>query len=232
MRQPPLFLLAFANHRDAWLQALSEEERRLRQILSSLHDQQRIELLSLGSTSVDDIYKAFNRYHNRIALFHFGGHSGMNFIHLVDQAHRATNLALLMGMQDHLHIVVLNGCANREQVITLLAAGIKVVIATSKEINDQWAAVFAIQFYEALASGKNIRASFYTAIGYLEEKIGFDRSQLREGTVAVTRAGRQGELKEDEVLPWGLYSLDEKVLNWAISTETFDQQVIKDFKDY
>jgi hypothetical protein len=66
MGTAPLFLAAFANSNRDWLEALSTEESRLRNTLAPLHDQRRIEFLSIGSTSVDDIYRNFNRFHNRI----------------------------------------------------------------------------------------------------------------------------------------------------------------------
>lgn len=101
MNKAPIFLAAFANNSASWLHALSEEESQLRNTLAPLHDQHRIEYLSIGSTSVDDIYRNFNRYHNRIIAFHFAGHSDDSVLELVDQQHRASNLATLMGIVLH-----------------------------------------------------------------------------------------------------------------------------------
>ncbi|MBK8045239.1 MAG: CHAT domain-containing protein [Haliscomenobacter sp.] len=219
MKKPPLFLAAFANSNDSWLDALSQEESRMRNTLAPLHDQGRIEYLSIGSTSVDDIYKNFNRYHNRIIAFHFAGHSGASLLELIDQDHRAANLALLMGMQEHLHLVVLNGCANQAQVEALLDAGVKVVIATSSAINDAWAAVFSGQFYEALQSGKTIEQSFKTAISYLEERHQFNRAQVQMRGIK-----RNNDRKP--VLPWGLYCASEEDLNWKLPEERFSREAI------
>ena len=225
MRKAPLFLAAFANSNDAWLDSLSKEEGQLRNILAPLHDQGQIEFLSIGSTSVDDIYKNFNRFHNRIIAFHFAGHSSASLLELVGQNHRAANLALLMGMQDNLHLVVLNGCANKEQVEGLLKAGVKVVVATSSAINDTWAAVFSGQFYEALKSGKTIAQAFDTALSYLEEKNQFDRTQARMRGIAF-------RMDQEPPLPWGLYGASEDDLNWTLPQETFSKEAVADFREY
>ncbi|MFZ4428612.1 MAG: CHAT domain-containing protein [Saprospiraceae bacterium] len=225
MRKAPLFLAAFANSNDAWLDSLSKEEGQLRNTLGPLHDQRQIEFLSIGSTSVDDIYKNFNRFHNRIIAFHFAGHSSASLLELVGQNHRAANLALLMGMQDNLHLVVLNGCANKEQVEGLLKAGVKVVVATSSAINDTWAAVFSGQFYEALKSGKTIAQAFDTALSYLEEKNQFDRTQARMRGIAF-------RMDQEPPLPWGLYGASEDDLNWTLPQETFSKEAVADFREY
>ena len=73
-RNPPLFLFAFSDSKERYLEQLSLEERELRNLHESLEDQHRIRFKSIGSTTYDDIYHTFNRYHNEIALFHYGGH--------------------------------------------------------------------------------------------------------------------------------------------------------------
>jgi hypothetical protein len=225
MKTAPLFLAAFANSNDSWLNTLSQEEGTLRNVLGPLHDQGRIEYLSIGSTSVDDIYKNFNRYHNRIIAFHFAGHSSASLLELVGQQHRAANLALLMGMQKHLHLVVLNGCANKEQVAALLKAGVKAVIATSSAIKDTWAAVFSEQFYEALKSGKTIALSFDTAISFLQEKHQFDPAQAQ-------MRGIKTDGNQDAILPWGLYCSEADHLNWKLPEEQFSEEAVADFREY
>lgn len=225
MNKAPIFLAAFANNSAAWLHALSEEESQLRNTLAPLHDQHRIEYLSIGSTSVDDIYRNFNRYHNRIIAFHFAGHSNASVLELVDQQHRATNLATLMGMQKYLHLVVLNGCANKAQVKGLLEAGVKVVVATSVGIQDIMATVFSGQFYGALVSGKTIEEAFKTATGYLEEK-----HQINKAAAQVRDIGfAQGD---EPMVPWELYSIDANDLRWTLPEARFTKEAVADFKKY
>lgn len=85
MKRTPVFLFAFANQQDAYLEALKGEERAIRECLSGRHDQNVLECLSLGSTSLEDIYRNFHRFHNRIAVFHYGGHSNSEALHLEGQ---------------------------------------------------------------------------------------------------------------------------------------------------
>ena len=48
----------------------------------------------------------------------------------------AGGIAKLLGQQAGLKLVFLNGCANKEQVKNLHAAGVPAVIATAVKIND------------------------------------------------------------------------------------------------
>ena len=67
--QAPTLLFAFANDEKHALQ-LGQEERAIRESLQHLHDNKNIEYHLLGMTTLDDIYKSFNRFHNRIHIFH------------------------------------------------------------------------------------------------------------------------------------------------------------------
>ena len=189
MTKKPVFLFAFANDKGNSLR-LEEEERQLRAIFAPLHDQGKIEFHSLGSTTLDDIYYAFNRFHNRIALFHYGGHSDGNFLHLKDTGDRSENLATIMGMSNKLKVVVINGCKNQQQVNDLFEKGVQSVIATNAKIEDNKALVFSNHFYENLVGGKNLREAFETAasrvknddptLNYSYRSIGFDSEDLSD----------------------------------------------------
>ena len=206
MQRTPVFLFAFANQQDKYLDALKGEERAIRDCLSGLHDQQRIEFLSLGSTSLEDVYSTFHRYHNRIAVFHYGGHSNSKALLLEGGTTRAANLATLMGMQDGLHLVVLNGCSNQAQAQILLDAGVKVVIGTSCPIDDDKAGLFAEQFYKGLAGRKNIQQSFDVAVSFLSDKRGVEADQIYRGL----------DLPAGTRVPWGLYYKNEEDLLWTV----------------
>ena len=194
--QRPIFLFAFANDQDRSLR-LIEEGRSIREILSPAHDQKRIEVLQLGHTTLDDIFSTFNRLHNRVGLFHYGGHSGEDFLHLEDTKARAQGLAPLMGMQENLKLVFLNGCANKQQVQRLFKAGVKVVIATLAAVEDQNAYLFSKTFYQALVDGKSIRQAFETAKAQLEAQKGGLNIQSCSSVVLPE--------EEDQSFPWGLY---------------------------
>lgn len=206
--KPPIFLFAFANDQQHALQ-LAEEERKVRELLQQSHDGRKIEHLSLGATSLDDLYKIFNRFHNRIHLFHFSGHSDSTFLELVDQKSRAANLGVIMGMQQNLKLVVLNGCANYQQVTTLLKHGIRAVVATSTPIADNSAILFSTTFYDSLKEGKTIREAFDTTKARLKE----DKPDLD-----IVFRDLSGSEKLDEVaeFPWGLFCTEDADLLWKI----------------
>lgn len=206
IKKPPIFLFAFANDEENRLH-LEEEERKARELLQIAHDNRKIEFHSLGATTLDDIYKTFNRFHNRIAVFHYGGHSGDTFLELRDKKARVSNLSVLMGMQDNLKLVFLNGCANKAQVEVLLDKGVPAVNATSAGIKDPKAILFSKIFYDALSNRKSIRESFDTAKARLEE-------ELTDADVGYRHLGI--ELDKGEEFPWGLYSKEDADLDWKI----------------
>lgn len=204
--RPPVLLFTFANDPEHSLQ-LEAEERMIRDRLRDGHDAGKIAFHSLGATTLDDIYQTFNRFHNRIHLFHFSGHSDHSFLSFRDEKSRAANLSVLMGMQKNLKLVVLNGCANREQVEELFAKGVKAVIATTVPIADERALQFSKGFYDALRSGKSIRESFETAKAQIGE---------RYPDIDFVFRGQGLEADPDTELPWGLYAQSDAELDWAI----------------
>lgn len=108
-------------------------------------------------------------------------------------------------MQQHLKLVVLNGCANREQVKMLFENGVKAVIATQAPIQDQKAILFSTAFYDALRSSKAIRESFDQAA-----------ARMREDYPELDVAFRGLGFKKGHEFPWGLYARDNADLNWKI----------------
>lgn len=204
----PTFLFAYANDEARSLR-LSEEERLLREVLAPAHDQRRIETLQLGHATLEGVYKAFNRFHNRIAIFHYGGHSDHEFLNLEDKMARSSALSTLIGQQKNLQLVFLNGCANRKQVQHLFDNKVKAVIATYAPVNDERATQFAHQFYHALANGKNIKNAFDTAKGFVLN----DDNQF---VIHYTRDASFVGIDDDALFPWGLYVQDESVLEWTL----------------
>lgn len=220
MSKKPIFLFSFANDRSKSLR-LEEEERQLRNILQAAHDQEQIEFISLGNTSLDDIYRSYNRFHNRIALFHYSGHSDESLLYLADKGARAENLAKVIGIQKSLALVFLNGCSNRQQVEELFTNGVKVVIATSAPIEDNKALIFSKMFYQALVGGKNIKESFDTAAARIKEE---------DGNLEINyRAIIRREPIEAAELEWGLYTIEDKYLDWILPSPVKEEQVATNF---
>ena len=211
----PVILMALANDMDAHLAKLKEEERRVRGILSEAHDEERIEFLAIGSTSLDDLFDEINRKHGQIAIFHYAGHSDGTGLHLEDVAASKGSVSTLLGQEPNLKLAFLNGCANREQVEILHEKGVKNIIATSVKINDETAMEFACTFYESIVAGKTIQDSFDTAAAFIKD--------FSPGTDVQKRGGgfEFDEIENTEI-PWGLYSSDESDLNSII---TFPEQL-------
>ncbi len=207
-KRKPIFLFAFANDATQSLN-LAEEERIIREILAPLHDQGQLEYLSLGNTSVDDIYKTFNRLHNRIELFHYSGHSGDDFLAFTDKNARASLLSTLMGQQKQLKLVFLNGCANAAQVEELFSKGIKTAIATSVPVADSNSIELSKYFYQSLASKKTIREAFDMAVARVKNDNPLLDIQYR---------GINLPTRKTTDFPWGLYSQEEKFTQLGIPT--------------
>lgn len=206
MGKPPLLLFAFANDQDAYLENLKTEEREIRNILRPIHDSGQIEFLSIGHTTKDDIFKSFEQYADRIAIFHYGGHAGGTQLHLEDDVASAKGLAGLFGIASKMQLVFLNGCSCAGQVDRLFKSGVKTVIATSAPIDDTKATEFAMEFYRTLAAGRDVETCFKTAIAYLQTS-----AKLKDKDISTDTANK----KPEEPL-WGLYVKDKSSLGWRI----------------
>ena len=159
---PPVFLFAFANDAENSL-GLEEEERQLRRELRPIHNTRQIEYRSLGATTIDDLIYELNDTHKYLYLLHYGGHSDSEFLELRNKPMQAEKVAKLLGMATNLHLLFLNGCANKDQVKYLQENGVKTIVATSVVINDLTAVKFSKSFYNALRGGKDIEQAFETA---------------------------------------------------------------------
>ncbi len=206
MKQKPVFLFCFANDDQNQLQ-LNEEWRQIESALQADHDAEKISFnLSPGAT-LPDIWNKFNRFHQQIVIFHYGGHSGMDALDLIDAKLEGKSLATLIGEEPNLKLVFLNGCSNVGQVKALFEKAVPAVIATSAPINDGRAVLFSKQFYSALQSGRTIKAAFEVAAEFINNK---------ERTTLVASRDVLKRHPEGETFPWGLYTKDETVLDWKI----------------
>ena len=204
----PLFLFAFANDKAAKLR-LDQEERAVREALAEKDQQEAIQYLSMGQTTLADIYNTFDRYHNRIYIFHYGGHSNQNLLVLDGPDARSDSLSTLIGQQDPLKLVFLNGCSNAAQVNALWSKGAPAVIATTADVEDDKASQLAERFYKALTGGKSIAEAFATASSFL--------GNSHPEPISVYRGINFREAAQGK-FPWGLYVRDASVLDWTIDS--------------
>lgn len=210
----PVVYLAFSNDRDDYLPTLNRERKAISRSLRPLEGSGAINLEVEASASLNDIFEVFREYDNRIAVFHFGGHAGGRQLQLeqadaTTQGAQARGLAQLLGQQENLRLVVLNGCATHEQVRLLLDAGVRAVIATISAIQDAMATEFAEQFYYYLAIHYSLQHAFDMARAFLDSK-------YEEHPSISTFRGAAFETAEEN--PWGLYINEgaEEVLDWSL----------------
>lgn len=201
----PVILLVFANDRgdgSRYLRNLPEEKRRLKVALHSAEDAKLCEVVVCENATRDEVVNILEdpRYQNRVAIFHFGGHSGSDRLFLESIEGRpegihAGGLAELLRMQRGLQLVFLNGCGNELQVKGLQNAGVSAVVATSGAIDDGVATDFAGRFYKAFGSGIS---SYRRA---------FDQAAV---DLAIAKGGNRRAFFRDDVevwedVPWQLH---------------------------
>lgn len=221
-QERPIFLFAFANDLTKSLR-LEKEERKIRDVLAALDVGKQIEYKSIGQTTLEDIYSTFNQYHKEVYIFHYGGHSDRELLFLSEGNAWSEQFANLLGQQDHLKLVFLNGCANEEQVNLLLNVGIPAVIVTRSNVNDNLAIEFSTQFYHALANKKNIREAFQTAVSYVQQV---------ELNLEVSGRGVQLRGDDGKLFPWRLVAREESGLVWKIPMEASGRSKINEILKY
>jgi len=225
----PQIILAFSNDKDNYLEMIVRERKGIFTSLQNFHDNGTLQVYKEENTSIDDIFETFNRYNNQIFIFHYGGHANGSYLQLEKgagntQLAHAAGLADLLGQQENLKLVFLNGCATHGQVDMLLKSGVKVVIATSVPINDEMAVDFSDQFYKKLAGDATIQEAFNFAKSYVSTKYGETRQISQHRDIDFEPVKNQSN-----ELPWGLYFKNHNadILNWKLS-EANKGQVPKD----
>jgi hypothetical protein len=215
----PVVLLAFANDPDDYLKNIRRERENVEIALRVADKRQSIKLLKVEQTSTEYLFGLFRDYADTVAILHFGGHASGTGLRLesaggaAEQA-SAAGLAQLLGMQKGLQLVFLNGCATQGQVETLLAAGVRAVIATAVPIDDVMATEFAEQFYGALGKGASIGRAFGTARSFITTRYNSARPvETFRGAFDAVKVSAP-----DAALAWGLYLADgaDAVLDWAV----------------
>ena len=215
---PPLLFLSFANDDDAHLNLLKEESRLLFRALEELDRKVYIRLYREESAEAKDIFEGFARYKDRVAIFHYGGHASGTHLRLEEGEGDTQGLATVLGEQDNLKLVFLNGCSSKGQVKTLFDAGVKAVVATSVPIEDRKAMEFAERFYDALAHKRSIGQAFKLAEAYLKTRYG---SAVEQQFRSLELDDDQSLLNEDgeQELPWALYiqpEYREEILHYKL----------------
>lgn len=211
MTQPPILFFAFANEENRFLEYLKQESAAIHQALLPVDAKGFVKVVREESTEIDDLFRFFEAYQGRMAVFHFAGHADGQQLKLEGQSAGMQQLAQLLAEQkDTLRLVFLNGCATAGQVAGLHRLGIPVVIATRCAVDDPKAQAFAARFYTALANHYSLEGAFRHAQSYLEMKFGQQAGIYRS-------AGFEGP--EAVSFPWGMYVAEDAaadILQWKL----------------
>lgn len=211
----PIIYLTFANQEDDHLPLLKQESSQIQRLLLPVEAKEFISVKREESAELQDIVDLFATFPNQVAIFHYGGHAGSSLLQLEDQAAHSKGLAQMLGEQENLQLVFLNGCSTKKQVEELFQAGVKAVIATSVQIKDQMAVQFAQTFYQALGNKRTIKRAFEFA------KATVETAAANTPSIDIHRdlVGMPERTADAEPMPWGLYVQEaqaEKVLNWRL----------------
>lgn len=167
-------LLASANvfTKPEYLEALRMERQGIRALLSQAIVAGKVGIEQDAECTFPSLFDLFNQpaynYSKTINLLHYSGHSSKEGIvlHEVDGGNEtvtAERLADFLALQEGLEVVFLNSCCSKSIGEKLLGNKIKAVIETTNVVGDSDAAKFSEYFYQALASGKNLKKAFLSA---------------------------------------------------------------------
>ena len=169
----PVIFLAFANDQTSdkrYLRNLPKELKNIRTVLTNAEKEGLCELKELANASIEEIYDVFQdqRYRDRIAIFHFGGHAN-SYELLLEADDRTKSPAYTTGFipflarQKGLELVFLNGCSTQAQATKLIHAGVDAVIGTAKAVQDEVACSLSTRFYNGLGEGLTIHHAWEDA---------------------------------------------------------------------
>lgn len=219
MPKPPVIFLAFANDHQNYLYKLTEEQNAIRNALRQMKKKGLCEVVYETDTDLDKIWRTFNEYQDRIAIFHYGGHAE-DYSLLLQRADGqqqlvdGEGLVSFLSRQRGLQLVFINGCSSKRQAEELRDQGIPAVIGTSEPIDDEAATKLSSAFYESLAAGRSIQQAWMNACDMLRS----DQIKKQEGYYRAI--GPKGGAKREQTLdfPWELHVRpgSENVKDWNL----------------
>ncbi|MBX7243476.1 MAG: protein kinase [Bacteroidia bacterium] len=218
----PVIYLTFANEQrgspNMFLRNLKVERDAIREMFEDAEMDSEVELITDPDVTQTQIYRTFQgkRYRDKISIFHYGGHADSDELFFEadeggNQSFYTTGLAALLGQQESLKLVFLNGCATREQADGLLKAGVPVVIATSRKIADDDATLFSKTFYRGISGNATIARAFKEAESALLAQHG-----SLENFRAVYWDKEVADTSDPKELPWKLFYQEENSIQWSL----------------
>lgn len=216
----PIILLAFANDLadpSKYLRNIPREINLLREICRLGEAKGLCEFEILSNTTVDALVSTFQspKYRNRIAVFHYGGHSDSLELLLEEisggpKRTFASGLLPLFANQKGLKLVFLNGCFSAPMAREMTQAGIPAVIGTFRSIKDHMATALSQNFYQALMRGVSLDQAWAEACAQVVGQIGDqDLTAYYRGLGLKDSADR---------FPWNIYyqTGNEEIKGWNL----------------
>ncbi|MFN8464033.1 MAG: CHAT domain-containing protein [Caldilineaceae bacterium] len=180
--QLPVVFLAFAgvaigDHTP--LVRLAGEAAQLGKLFRNAKRAGKCELELIENATLEKVLDTFQDpdLHGRIAVFHFAGHADSYELLMEEKAGKellvdAGGFARFLAEQPGLSLVFLNACSTGDQVDELHAANVPAVVATTEEIPDDWAALFAVRFYTGMLGGATIASALRAAEAEAQSRYG------------------------------------------------------------
>ncbi|WP_058187257.1 nSTAND1 domain-containing NTPase [Terracidiphilus gabretensis] len=167
---PPVFFFTFADpdqQSDVALPSLQSEEAGIRSALASGEQAGSWEFVSGFHACRKNLFETFRN--NRVAIFHFGGHSNQQSLWLPaetpgNQIVDGVLLEEFLVSQPSLQLAFFNSCENQEWAAKV-ATRVPFVIASVAKLDDVIAGHFAAAFYGYLATGSTLDDAFSQAAG-------------------------------------------------------------------
>ncbi len=215
----PIIFLAFANDRvdySRYLRNLPIEQRQIREALEPAQAAGLCEIVERTNASLPDILDTFQKYQDRVAIFHYGGHAdGYQLLLETPTGEHSVahggGLVSFFSRQKGLRIVFLNGCSTQQQSLELIQNGIPAVIGTSNSINDEVATSLSVRFYRGLAKGLSLERTWNEAL---------DAAKMEKGNDLKAFYRSKKELEVD-AFPWNFHVKEgsEIVRQWNLPDE-------------
>ncbi len=215
----PIIFLAFANDRvdySRYLRNLPIEQRQIREALESAQAAGLCEIVERNNASLTDILDTFQKYQDRIAIFHYGGHAdGYQLLLETPTGEHSVahggGLVSFFARQKGLKLIFLNGCSTQQQSLELIQNGIPAVIGTSNSINDEVATSLSVRFYRGLAKGLSLERTWNEAL---------DAAKMEKGNDLKAFYRSKKELEVD-AFPWNFHIREgsEIVKQWNLPDE-------------
>jgi len=169
----PVIFLAFANDRvdyTRYLRNLSKEYETIEDVLRTADKQGFCELVPLYNANLQRIADKFQdeRYRDRIAVFHFGGHGDKDILQLeTSEGGRSfvnsDEFSKFLLSQKNLKMVFLNACNTQNFAKTLVENGISAIGTTQKVEDDELLLDLIYRFYFGIAEKMNLERAFLEA---------------------------------------------------------------------